>query len=192
MFLILLCVCGLYFLYAKPASLNDIAGKAIPPCNEILQSSISLYNFKMMGTELLNFSYLYSLEDAIKRGYKVTLTLKNNSANCDYKSKTITLNSTRTHNDSAYVMFNTIYNLKVPGSMSWEATLKIVSTCIYDFYLAEYVNFTWTKTYKDLNTTSDFYMGYSKASCPKIQSSITITAKANLLDQMIRVNMLQY
>ena len=187
--LILFCVYGLCYSYAKP-DLDDIVDKTLPSCNEVLQNPVSLYNFRMMGDALLNFSYLYSLQEAIERGYKTTLTLKNNSTNCEYKSKTVEITRTyNTYNDSMYVVHNTIYNLKAPGSSSWEATLKIVSTCVYDPYISEYVNFTWTKTYKTENPISDFNMGYSKATCPNAQS---IVVKSKLLNQMIKSNMLQY
>ncbi|MDR1975058.1 MAG: hypothetical protein LBQ31_10405 [Bacteroidales bacterium] len=56
LFLLLLCVCSAYYLFAMDWNKTTKAD----PCGEQTVSSVSLYGFQMMGAEPLGFSFMYS------------------------------------------------------------------------------------------------------------------------------------
>jgi hypothetical protein len=153
------------------------------PCGEQL-SNLLLNNFAMYGNSTVGFQRWHNLNEAIDAGYTITVTVKTTGTDCTYAGSTKTITATSLYKYD--VIGNTIVNVSTPKNTEWDATIKIESACVYDYYLGMHVKYTWTKTLRSSTQTASFDMQFGLASmCPSsnqnVKSFIEREKKLNLL-----------
>ena len=140
-----------------------------PPCGTSLRS-IPFNNLVIYGSAALGFQKWYSFDEAINAGYTITVTVKTTGTECtfDGSTKTIAANSLLRYE----VIGNTIMNIVTPNNSNWEVTVKIESTCVFDYYMDMGMKYTWTKSLRLSSLTAPFDMQFGQASvCPTNSST---------------------